>query len=407
MPVYAYRGVTSDNRARRGMIDADSLRGARSKLRSEGIFPTQISEGRTRSASADVLEKLRLPTLRRVPDLELALFSNQLATLQDAGLPLVESLTALTEQIENARLKAICGKLREEVNQGRGLADAMGDFPQPFDLLYRSMVRAGESTGALGLVLSRLGTYVEGRLELRNQITSAMIYPALMLVVSTAVLGFLLVGVIPDISALLEDLNQELPWLTVLVIRLSEFVRAWWLPTFLVLSGGTLALMSASRTERGRLVWDRFRLRLPVAGRVLRYVSISRFTRTLSTLLSGGVDIVQALDIAKSVTGNSVISRAVEEARDAITKGSSMATTMRQSGEFPPIVTHMIAVGEASGELDAMLSKVSDTFDQLVENALGRLTAVMGPILLLIVAGVVVIVILSTLLPLMDLTSAL
>lgn len=407
MPVYAYRGVTSDNRARRGMIDADSLRGARSKLRSEGIFPTQISEGRTRSASADVLEKLRLPTLRRVPDLELALFSNQLATLQDAGLPLVESLAALTEQVENARLKAICGRLREEVNQGRGLADAMGDFPQPFDLLYRSMVRAGESTGALGLVLSRLGTYVEGRLELRNQITSAMIYPALMLVVSTAVLGFLLVGVIPDISALLEDLNQELPWLTVLVIRLSEFVRAWWLPAFLVLSGGALALMSASRTERGRLVWDRFRLRLPVAGRVLRYVSISRFTRTLSTLLSGGVDIVQALDIAKSVAGNSVISRAIEEARDAITKGSSMATTMRQSGEFPPIVTHMIAVGEASGELDAMLSKVSDTFDQLVKNALGRLTAVMGPLLLLIVAGVVVIVILSTLLPLMDLTSAL
>ena len=157
MPVYTYRGVTSDNRARRGMIDADSLRGARSKLRSEGIFPTQINEGRTRSASADVLEKLRLPTLRRVPDLELALFSNQLATLQDAGLPLVESLAALTDQIENARLKAICGKLREEVNQGSSLADAMGNFPQPFDLLYRSMVRAGESTGALGLVLSRLG----------------------------------------------------------------------------------------------------------------------------------------------------------------------------------------------------------------------------------------------------------
>jgi general secretion pathway protein F len=269
------------------------------------------------------------------------------------------------------------------------------------------MVRAGESTGSLGLVLSRLGMYVEGRLELRNQITSAMIYPALMLVVSTAVLGFLLVGVIPDISALLTDLNQELPWLTVLVIRLSEFVRAWWFPALLGLGGGILALMSASRTERGRLALDRLRLRVPVVGRVVRYVSISRFTRTLSTLLSGGVDIVQAMDIAKSVTGNSVISRAVEEARDAIMKGASIATTMRQSGEFPPIVTHMIAVGEASGELDAMLSKVSDTFDQLVGNALGRLTAVMGPILLLIVAGVVVIVILSTLLPLMDLTSAL
>lgn len=407
MPVYVYRGVTSGNRATRGMVDAESLRGAHAKLRSDGIFPTEISEGRTRAASTELLEKLRLPALRRVPDLELALFSNQLATLLGAGVPLVESLSALTDQIENARLKAICGKLREEVNQGRGLADAMSDHPQPFDLLYRSMVRAGESSGALPLVLSQLGSYVESRLELRNQITSAMIYPALMLVVSAAVLGFLLVGVIPDITALLEDLNQELPWLTVVVISLSEFVRQWWLPAAIVGAAGTLTLISATRTERGRLAWDRFRLRLPIAGRVMRYVAISRFTRTLSTLLAGGVDIVQAMGIAKSVSGNSVISLAVENAIEAITKGASIATTMRQSGEFPPIVTHMIAVGEASGELDAMLAKVSDTFDELVSNALGRLTAVMGPILLLIVAGVVVIVILSTLLPLLDLTSAL
>jgi general secretion pathway protein F len=407
VPVYIYRGMTSDGHPTRGNLDAESLGAARSKLRSQGIFPTEISEGRTQSASSDVLEKLRLPTLRRVPDLELALFSNQLSTLQSAGVPLVESLSALTEQIENARLKAICGKLREEVNQGRGLADAMADHPQPFDLLYRSMVRAGESSGALALVLRQLGSYVERRLELRNQITSAMIYPALMLVVSAAVLGFLLVGVIPDITALLEDLDQELPWLTVLVISLSEFLRAWWLPAVVVLGGGTLVLMSAIRTERGRYTWDRLRLDLPVAGRLLRYVAIARFTRTLATLLSGGVDIVQALDIAKSVSGNSVIARAVEDVRDSITKGASIAATLRQSGEFPPIVTHMVAVGEASGELDAMLAKVADTFDELVENALARLTAVMGPVLLLIVAGVVVVVILSTLLPLMDLTSAL
>ena len=407
MPVYVYRGVTAGNRTTRGMVDAPSLRGARSKLRSEGIFATEISEGRTRSSASELLERMRLPTLRRVPDLELALFSNQLSTLISAGVPLLESLSALTAQIENARLKTICGKLREEVNGGRGLADAMSDYPQPFDLLYRSMVRAGESSGSLALVLGRLSTYVERRLALRNQITSAMIYPALMLVASGAVLGFLLVGVIPDITALLEDLNQELPWLTALVIGLSDFIRAWWLVAFIALASATLALTSATRTERGRLVWDRFRLRIPVVGRVIRYVAISRFTRTLSTLISGGVDIVAALEIGKSVSGNAVISNAVEEVREAITKGASIAATMRQTGEFPPLVTHMIAVGEASGELDSMLAKVSDTFDDLVENALNRLTAVMGPVLLLVVSGVVVIVILSTLLPLMDLTSAL
>jgi general secretion pathway protein F len=283
----------------------------------------------------------------------------------------------------------------------------MSAHPQVFDTLYRSMVRAGESSGSLALVLRRLADYVESRMELRNKITSAMIYPVLMLSVSAVVLGVLLVKVIPTITGLLEDMNQELPMTTRIVIGLSEFLVEWWMVIGAILAGGLLALNRTIQTERGRVWWDRVRLRAPLLGRSVRYISISRFARTLSTLLSGGVDIVQALDISKAVAGNTVIQRAVNQAREAIVRGSSIAAPLRQSGEFPPMLTHMVAVGEASGELDTMLGKVADTYDELVANALDRLTAVLGPVLLLFVAGVVVVIILSTLLPLMNLTSSL
>ncbi len=406
MPVYAYKGVTSGNRTTRGMIDADSPRTARSKLRATGIFPTQIAEGRAQSAASELLSRFELPQLRRVNDLDLALFSNQLATLIGAGVPLVESLGALTEQIESERLKAVVGRVRESVNEGSALADALGEHEQVFDVLYRSMVRAGESAGALELVLRRLGEYVESRMELRNRIRGAMTYPVLMLLASAAVLGVLLVEVIPTIASLLEDMNQELPFLTVAVMGVSDFLVQWGLALGTGLLAALFALNRLIHTARGQLAWDRFRLRIPVVGRTVRYISISRFSRTLATLLAGGVTIVQALDIAKSVSGNSVIGGAIDDAKEAITRGTSIAGPLRQSGEFPPMVTHMISVGEASGELDSMLSKVSDTYDELVANSLNRLTTLLGPLLLIVVAGVVVLVILSTLLPLMNLTNA-
>jgi general secretion pathway protein F len=336
-----------------------------------------------------------------------ALFTRQLGTLTGAGVPLVDSLSALTEQIENERLKKVVGRVREAVNQGTSLADSLGEHPYVFSDLYCSMVHAGESSGALEIVLQRLADYIEAQMELRNKITNAMIYPVLMIALSGLVAGVLLVKVIPTITGLLEDLNQPLPMATVVVIAVSEFLRRWWLA---VLGSFTVAFLVGNRlihTERGRLFWDRFRLRLPVVGRVVRYIAISRFSRTLATLLAGGLRIIQALDIAKAVAANAVIGLAVERARDAITKGATIANPLRQSGEFPAMVTHMIAVGEASGELDAMLGKVAATYDELVENSLNRLIALMGPVLLIIVAGVVVMIIMSTLLPLLNLTAAL
>jgi general secretion pathway protein F len=407
MPVYEYRGVTSGNRARRGWIDAESLRSARQRLRADGIFLTDLAEGKTRSSFSAWLTRLHLPQLRRVPELELALFSRQLSTLISAGIPLVESLAALTEQVENQRLKSVIGRVRESVNHGSSLADALAEHPHAFSELYRAMVHAGESSGALALVLRRLGDYVESQMELRNKITNAMIYPLIMISASVAVTGALLVWVIPTITSLLRDLDQPLPFATLVVIGVSDFLIDWWLA--LVLGGVTLflTLNRLIKTERGRLVWDRLRLRLPVVGRSVRLLALSRFARTLSTLLGGGLPIVRSLDIAGAVTGNSVLRISVAEAQASITRGSTIAAPLRQSGEFPPMVTHMISVGEASGELESMLAKVADTYDELVDNSLNRLTTLMGPVLLVVVAGLVVLIIVSTLLPLLSLTAAL
>jgi general secretion pathway protein F len=407
MPVYAYKGVGAGNRSVRGLIDADSPRTARARLRSEGIFPTEIAEGEARSPISDALSRLRLPVLVRVPALDLALFTRQLATMIAAGVPLVESLAALTQQVENRRLKAVVGRVRETVNHGQTLADALAEHPHVFNDLYCSMVLAGESAGALELVLRRLADYIESQLELRNKMTSAMVYPALMITVSLVVAGVLLVWVVPTITGLLRDLDRPLPLTTVIVIAASDFLVRWWAALLVAFAAAGLVLNRAVATERGRRVWDGLRLRIPVAGRVVRLVSVSRFARTLSTLLTGGVNLVRALDLARNVAGNAVIGEAVAQARDAITRGASIAAPLRQSGEFPPMVTHMIAVGEASGELEDMLGKVADTYDELVENSLNRLTALMGPVLLLFVAGLVVLIILSTLLPLLNLTAAL
>ncbi len=407
MPVYEYKGVTDGNRNTRGLIDAESPRAARVKLRADGIYPMEIVEGHARGLRVEALGRLRLPQIRRVPDLELALFTRQLATLIGAGVPLVESLTALTEQLENEQLKRVAGQVRGTVNEGSALADALAEHPRVFSDLYQGMVRAGESSGALELVLHRLADYVEGQMELRNQITNAMIYPMLMLGMSAIVTGILLVKVIPTITGLLQDLNQPLPTSTLIVIAASDFLRQWWAILVATFVGVVLVLNRLIQTERGRLAWDRLRLRLPLIGRVVRHVAIARFARTLSTLLSGGLRIVQGLEIAKAVAANAVIRRAIEDAQQAITRGATVAGPLRQSGEFPSMVTHMIAVGEASGELDTMLGKVASTYDELVSNSLNRLTAMMGPILLVFVAGVVVLIIMSTLLPLLNLTAAL
>lgn len=408
MPVYAYKGVTATGRNTRGHLDAESLRSARARLKRDGIFLTEIAEGRADSVDPDERKRfsIHLPTFQRVSPLDLALATRQAATLLGAGIPLVESLRALTDQVENPRLKSVFAQVRDRVNEGSSFAEALGAsgvFPD----LYIGMVRAGEAGGALETVLERLADYLEGQVRLRNKVGSILIYPSVMFGFAMVVVGALVTVVLPQITQLLESLNQPLPFYTRWIIAGSEFARSWWWAMAAGMVLAVLVFRAAIRTERGRARYDRVRLRIPVVGRLVRLLAITRFARTLSTLLAGGLPITRALHTAGEVAANTVIADAIEAARLSITEGASLAQPLRSSGEFPPMVTHMVQAGEQSGELESMLAKVADTYEEQVETAVTRLTALLEPFLILIMVGIVLVIILATLVPLLQITSSL
>lgn len=411
MPVYAYRGVSSAGKNLKGTISAESMRAARARMRVEGVFLTDIRETDARTPQKSAVEKtgasrfsFELPT--RIPTTERAIATRQLATLVGAGIPLVESLSALVEQIEHGPLKAIFAQVRDRVNEGASLAEALSATGK-FDTLYVSMIRAGEASGALDKVLARIADYLEDQVRLTSKVTSIMVYPAVMLGFAMVVVAVLVSVVLPQITTLLLSLGQELPFYTRWVIAGSEFVRNYWWALLIGAVAFLLGFRAVGRTERGRAAIDRTVLRIPILGRVTRVVAIARFTRTLSSLLAGGVSIIQSLDISRHVANNTVIERAVTHARTSVLEGASLAKPLRQSGEFPPMVITMVEVGERSGELEAMLAKVAETYDEQVEATVTRLTSLMEPLLILLMVGIVLVIILATLMPLLSITNSL
>jgi general secretion pathway protein F len=398
--------VNAAGRSIQGFVDADSARTARTKLRRDGVFLTELAEEAREAAAAARASRFPTFTLRRISSLDLALTTRQLSTLIGAGIPLVSALGALTEQAENKRLKGVLGGVRDRVNEGASLAEALAQAG-PFPDLFVGMVRAGEAGGALETVLERLAEYLESQVRLRNKVGSILIYPAVMFFFAMVVVAALVTLVLPQITELLTSLDQELPIYTRLIIGLSNFARGWW---WALLAGGVglgVLLGAAIRTERGRRAWDRLKLDLPVVGRVVRLVAISRFTRTLSTLLAGGIPIVRALDVSKHVAANVILGEAVDAARTSLTEGATLAAPLRASGEFPALVVHMVDVGERSGALEAMLAKVADTYDEQVETAVTRLTALLEPLLIMFMVGIVLVIIFATLAPLLQITSSL
>jgi general secretion pathway protein F len=406
MPVFAYKGVNAAGRSIQGFVDADSARTARTRLRRDGVVLTELAEEAREDAAAARASRFPTFTLRRISSLDLALTTRQLSTLIGAGIPLVSALGALTEQAENKRLKGVLGGVRDRVNEGASLADALAQAG-PFPDLFVGMVRAGEAGGALETVLERLAEYLESQVRLRNKVGSILIYPAVMFFFAMVVVAALVTLVLPQITELLTSLDQELPIYTRLIIGLSNFARDWWWALLAAGVGLGALLGAAIRTERGRRAWDRLKLDLPVVGRVVRLVAISRFTRTLSTLLAGGIPIVRALDVSKHVAANVILGEAVDAARTSLTEGATLAAPLRASGEFPALVVHMVDVGERSGALEAMLAKVADTYDEQVETAVTRLTALLEPLLIMFMVGIVLVIIFATLAPLLQITSSL
>ncbi len=400
MAIYEYKGLDLQGKNKAGIVDADSPKVARAKLRKSGIFPTEIAQAQQPTATG--LSKPVFAFSERVTLAETSVMTRQFSTLLGAGISLMEALTALIEQIEKPVGKKVWSDVREGVKEGLSLADALTRHPKTFSPLYRQMVRAGEASGTLDRILVRLADTLESQVRLKNKLFSIMTYPILMLIVSSLILVFLISFVVPKVTAIFADMKQALPLPTVILLAVSDFLRGYgWL---LILIGIAAAVGIRRRigTPKGREAYDRFVLKVPFAGKIVKMVAISRFTRTLATLLASGVSLLPALEIVQQIVGNKMLEDAIEDARGNIREGESIAEPLRRSGLFPPLVTHMIAIGEKSGDLERMLQKVSDAYDNEVETVVTGMTSLLSPLLLLGMGGVVLFIVLAILLPIFE-----
>ncbi|HVM97527.1 MAG TPA: type II secretion system inner membrane protein GspF [Candidatus Acidoferrales bacterium] len=406
MPVYAYKGLNQGGRAVSGIIDADTPKGARLKLRGNGIFPTDLTEEQRQKTQAAAEEKDSFSFgwfRERITPQELALLTRQLSTLVGAGLPLVDCLSALIEQVETSRTKRMLSQVRELVTEGTSLADALKAHPRIFTDLYVNMVRAGEASGALDVVLLRLADYTESYAALRDKVRSALTYPTLMAIVGSAILFFLLSYVVPKVTKIFTENKATLPVLTTILLTVSGFLQDYWWAVLSVIGVVVVSIKLSLRTPAGRLRFDRYVLSIPYFGKLLKKVALARFSRTLSTLLTSGITLMNSLDIVKNVVGNTVLSAAIDEARSSIREGQSIAPPLKKSGLFPAMLIHMIAVGEKSGELEQMLSKAADAYDNEVSSSVASLTSVLEPVMILIGGAVVLFIVLAILLPIFEL----
>jgi general secretion pathway protein F len=341
--------------------------------------------------------------LQRIKPQEVSMMTRQLATLVGSSIPLVEALSALTEQIENPKLRSVITKVRDRVTEGSKLSDALAQYPKIFSGLYTNMIDAGETSGALDIVLTRLAEFTEGQARLKSKVVGAMIYPAIMSVVGVLLMVALLVFVVPKVTKIFEDTNATLPLPTRILMGVSSALTDYWYLLGLLVVAVVYGWKRFLRTPHGRAWWDRKLLKLPMVGRINRLIITTRFSRTLATLLSAGVPLLTALDIVKNIVTNTRLREVVEQTRDAVREGSSVAEPLKRSGEFPPMVTHMIAVGEKTGDLERMLERIATTYDGEVETTLSALTSLLEPLMILVMAAIVSFIVMSILLPIMQL----
>ncbi|MBN1203816.1 MAG: type II secretion system inner membrane protein GspF [Myxococcaceae bacterium] len=416
MPVFEYRGLNAAGKTVKGLLEADSPKTLRAQLRKDGVFLTDVlgqaegSRGAVRKGAGAQLAArdidLRKVARGRITTEDIAITTRQLATLLGAGVTLVESLTALVDQVEKERFKRLLSDVKQRVNEGSSLADALAQHQKVFGSLYVNMVRAGEASGALDTVLLRLADFTESQAKLRQKIVGTMLYPAIMVAVGGGILVLLMAVVVPKVTKIFESMNATLPFTTRVLIASSNLIQDWWFILFPSLASAIGFAVWYYRSPAGKPKWDRFALKAPVFGSLVRLLAISRFARTLATLLKSGVPLLAAMDIVKAVITNSVLADVVEKARDAIREGESIATPLKRSGEFPPLVYHMVAIGERSGQLEDMLLSVADSYETQVNVRIGALTSLLEPILIVMMGAVIAFVAFSILMPILQVNSA-
>ncbi|RDV38555.1 type II secretion system protein GspF [Bradymonadaceae bacterium TMQ3] len=403
MPVYEYKGLNKAGKTVKGILDAESQNALRQALVARGIFVTEVFEGKGSRAAGGSGDVDFRKMLERVTLSDIAVLTRQMATLIRAGIPLVEALNALTDQAEKEELKRTLSDVRRKVNEGSSLANALSDHPKHFSNLYINMVKAGESSGNLDMVLSRLTDFLDAQIELRGKVIGAMIYPVLMMVVGIVVLGLIFTFVIPKVTSIFEDQGAALPWITSVLIGISNILSGYWFVVFPLLIGVVVGFVQWKRTEKGTRQWDRFILKTPVVGPLVRMIAISRFASTLATLLASGVPLLTAMDIVKNILGNTRLVEVIEDARVNIREGESIAQPLKRSGEFPPLVTHMIAVGEASGQLEEMLENVAISYTQQTDIRIQAMTKILEPIMIVGLGVAVAVIVFAVMMPILKL----
>ncbi len=399
MPVYNYRAINEKGAAVKGTISAESVRNANDRLRRSGVYLSSIKEV---SVTGGTL--LNLP-FRGVRASELAVMTRQLSTLISSGLSLEASLAALYDQTGDEKLKEILSRVCERLSEGSSLHSALQEHSAVFSGLYTSMVRAGEASGTLDVVFSRLADFMEKQIELTSKVRGAMIYPAIMSVVGIGILVFMMTFVIPKVADIFEAGNRALPFATVMLIWASDFLRGNFIFMLILLSGVLFFLNRYIRTSAGRRMYDRIYLKIPVFGKMSSKVMISRFTRTLSTLLSSGIPLLDSIRVSEAVLGNSVYTESLSDVRGKVAEGAAFGACLGQTGIFPPLVVRMVSVGEEAGRLEVMLSKVADMYDTEVDGMLSTLASLLEPVMILVMGVVMGFIVFAILLPVLNLTS--
>ena len=405
MAVFEYKGIlATTGKQVKGVRDAENPKALRAALRKDGILLTLATE--EEAAKEKAKKSIQLFAFASQPSTaDVAIMTRQLATLVGAGIPLFEALNALIDQLEKESLKRSITAVREAVREGTSFAKALEAHPAIFPPLYVNMVRAGEASGTLEAVLERLTSFMEAQARLKGKVVAALAYPTLMVIIGITLISVLMVAIVPNVKQIFASVGQALPWYTELLITTSDVLSGyWWLIAALLGTGGYL-FQRWRKTPAGRLRWDNIVLNLPIVGKLVQMLSVARFSRTLATLLSAGVALLTAMDIVRSVLGNAALEKVVSDAIGSIREGQSIADPLKRSGKFPPMVTHMIAIGEKSGQLEGMLENVADAYDAAVETRVQMLTSLLEPLMIVVMGGAVGFIAMSILMPLIQMSS--
>ncbi len=400
--VYIWEGRSRKGVIEKGEMEASNEASVRTQLRRQQILATKIQ-----AKPKDVLKGLSFLQRKRVREKEIVVFTRQFATMIDAGLPLVQCLEILSSQQDNKYFKEILIKVKGDVEAGSTFADALRKQPAVFNDLFCNLVAAGEAGGILDTILDRLAKYIEKTMNLKRKVKGAMVYPGAVLAVALLVIGSLLVFVIPVFQKMFADMGGTLPAFTQMVINLSDMMRNYWWAFAIILVGGYLGFRGYYRTDPGRAKVDDYLLKIPIFGSLIRKVAIAKFTRTLSTMLSSGVPILEGLEIVARTSGNKTIEKAILRTRASIGEGKTVAEPLGTSGIFPPMVVQMISVGESTGQLDTMLSRIADFYDEEVDTAVAALTSLLEPILMVFLGTAIGALVIAMYLPIFRMASVL